>query len=107
MPITSNFPAPNPLTIPRFHGFVALTYWPALALCVAMCRLLHMATNLAINDQLLEEALRMGGQRTKKDTVTQALEEYVQRRKQARILELFGKVDFDPKYDYKRQRRRR
>ena len=71
-----------------------------------MCRLLHMPTNLAIDDRLLNEAVRVGGQRTKKATVTQALEEYVQRRKQARILDLFGKVDFDPKYDYKRQRRR-
>jgi Arc/MetJ family transcription regulator len=65
-----------------------------------------MATNLAIDDRLLDEALRVGGQRTKKDTVNQALEEYVQRRKQARILDLFGKVDLDPTYDYKRQRRR-
>lgn len=65
-----------------------------------------MATNLAIDDRLLDEALRVGGQRTKKDTVTQALVEYVQRRKQAKILDLFGKVDFDPKYDHKRQRRR-
>jgi len=65
-----------------------------------------MATNLAIDDRLLDEALRVGGQRTKKDTVTQALMEYVQRRKQAKILDLFGKVDFDPKYDHKRQRRR-
>jgi hypothetical protein len=48
----------------------------------------------------------VGGQRTKKSTVTQALQEYVQRRKQARILDLFGKVDFDAKYDYKQQRRR-
>ena len=71
-----------------------------------MCKLLHMATNLAIDDRLLEEALRVGGHRTKKDTVTEALEEYIRRRKQARILDLFGKVDFDPKYDYKRQRRR-
>ena len=63
-----------------------------------------MATNLAIDDQLLDEALRVGGQRTKKDTVTQALQEFVQRRKQARILDLFGKVDFDPKYDHKHQR---
>jgi len=77
-----------------------------LAPRACVCRLLHMATNLAIDDRLLEEALRVGGQRTKKDTVTQALQEYVQRRKQARILDLFGKVDFDPKYDYKRQRRR-
>lgn len=65
-----------------------------------------MATNLAIDERLLDEALRVGGQRTKKDTVTQALLEYVQRRKQAKILDLFGKVDFDPKYDHKRQRRR-
>jgi Arc/MetJ family transcription regulator len=65
-----------------------------------------MATNLAIDDRLLEEALQIGGQTTKKDTVTQALMEYIQRRKQARILDLFGKVDFDPKYDHKRQRRR-
>ena len=65
-----------------------------------------MATNLAIDDRLLDEALRVGGQRTKKDTVTQALEEYVQRRKQAKILDLFGKIQLDPKYDYKRQRRR-
>ncbi len=64
-----------------------------------------MATNLAIDDGLLNEALRIGGRQTKKDTVTQALEEYVQRRKQARILDLFGKVAFDSKYDYKRQRR--
>ena len=71
-----------------------------------MCRLLHMATNLAIDDGLLNEALRIGGKQTKKDTVTQALEEYIRRRKQARILDLFGKVGFDSKYDYKRQRRR-
>ena len=65
-----------------------------------------MATNLAIDDRLLEEALRIGGQRTKKATVTEALEEYIQRRKQAKILELFGTVEFDPTYDYKKQRRR-
>jgi Arc/MetJ family transcription regulator len=65
-----------------------------------------MATNLAIDDGLLGEAQRIGGHRTKKATVTEALEEYIQRRKQARVLELFGKVDFDPKYNYKRQRNR-
>ena len=65
-----------------------------------------MATNLAIDDRLLEEALQIGGQSTKKETVNQALLEYVQRRKQARVLDLFGKIDFDPKYDHKRQRRR-
>lgn len=65
-----------------------------------------MPTNLAIDDRLLNEALQIGGERTKKATVTQALREYVERRKQARILDLFGKVEFDPRYDYKRQRRR-
>ena len=65
-----------------------------------------MPTNLAIDDHLLAEAQRIGGQRTKKATVTEALEEYIQRRKRAKILKLFGTVDFDPKYDYKKQRRR-
>lgn len=71
-----------------------------------MCENLHMATNLAIDDRLLEEALKIGGHRTKKATVTEALEEYVQRRKQAKVISLFGKIDFDPKYDYKKARRR-
>ena len=66
-----------------------------------------MPTNLAIDDQLLEEAQRIGGHRTKKATVNEALEEYIRRRKQARIIDLFGAVEFDPKYDYKKQRRKR
>jgi Arc/MetJ family transcription regulator len=72
-----------------------------------MCRVPHMATNLAIDDRLLNEALKVGGHRTKKATVTEALEEYVRRRKQMSIIELFGKIDFDPDYDYKKQRRRK
>jgi Bacterial antitoxin of type II TA system, VapB len=66
-----------------------------------------MATNLAIDERLLEEALKIGGQKTKKATVTQALNEYIQRRKQGRVVELFGRIDIDPKYDYKAQRRRK
>ena len=66
-----------------------------------------MATNLALDDKLLEEAVRVGGRATKKATVTEALQEYIGRRKQARIAELFGTVDYDPKYDYTKQRRRR
>ena len=65
-----------------------------------------MATNLAIDGRLLEEAQKVGGHRTKKATVTEALQEYIRRRKQARILSLFGSVDFDPDYDYKQQRSR-
>jgi Arc/MetJ family transcription regulator len=66
-----------------------------------------MATNLAIDDRLLNEARKVGGHKTKKATVTEALTEYIQRRRQQRILDLFGKVSVDPKYDYKAQRRRR
>ena len=74
-----------------------------------MCSLLHMPTNLAIDDRLLNEALRVGGHRTKKATVTEALEEYIRRRNQLGILELFGKLDFHPDFDreYKRARHRR
>ena len=66
-----------------------------------------MATNLALDDRLLEEALKIGGRATKKDTVTEALQEYISRRKPARVTDLFGTIGYDPKYDYKKQRRRR
>lgn len=72
-----------------------------------MCNDLHMATNLAIDDRLLEEALKIGGQKTKKATVTEALQEYIQRRKQQQVVQLFGKLDWDPTYDHKQQRRRK
>jgi Arc/MetJ family transcription regulator len=64
-----------------------------------------MPTNLAIDDRLIEEAQKLGHHRTKKDAVTAALDEYVQRLKQQEILSLFGTVDFDEAYDYKRERR--
>ncbi|HET9406444.1 MAG TPA: type II toxin-antitoxin system VapB family antitoxin [Candidatus Sulfotelmatobacter sp.] len=66
-----------------------------------------MATNLALDDKLIEEARKMGGHKSKKDAVTTALQEYVRRHKQARIIEAFGTVDFDPAYDYKAGRRRK
>ena len=66
-----------------------------------------MATNLALDDRLLQEALKIGGKTTKRETVTEALQEYIGRRKQVGVLELFGSVDYDRKYDYKKQRRRR
>jgi Arc/MetJ family transcription regulator len=64
-----------------------------------------MATNLAINDALIEEARRIGGHSTKKQAVTVALEEYVAHRKQLAILDLFGTIDFDKTYDYRRSRK--
>jgi Arc/MetJ family transcription regulator len=65
-----------------------------------------MPTNLVIDERLLEKAQKIGGLPTKKATVNQALLEYIQHRKQAKILKLFGTVEFDSKYDYKKQRRR-
>jgi hypothetical protein len=65
-----------------------------------------MATNLAIDDRLIEEARKAGGHRTKKATVTEALEEYIRRRKQLHIVRLFGTIDFVSDYDYKKQRQR-
>lgn len=66
-----------------------------------------MPTNLAIDDKLLEEALKVGGKRTKRDTVNDALREFIQRRKRLKALEAFGTVAMDPAYDYKRLRSRR
>lgn len=63
-----------------------------------------MATNLAINDSLLLEALEISGLKTKKDTVNLALKEFVDRRKQLEIISLFGKMDPDQDYDYKQGR---
>lgn len=63
-----------------------------------------MPTNLAIDDKLIEDALMIGNHRTKKAVVTEALQEYIQRRKQVEILKLFGTIDYDADYDYKDQR---
>lgn len=66
-----------------------------------------MPTNLAIDDQLLEEAVKIGGKPTKRETVNEALREYIQRRKRIKALEAFGTIAMDPAYDYKKMRRRR
>jgi len=66
-----------------------------------------MATYLALDDRLIEEARRAGKHKTKKAAVTAALDEYIRRRKQLAILQAFGTFDFDPSYDYKAERRRR
>lgn len=60
-----------------------------------------MATNLAINDDLLVQAQKIGNIKTKKDTVNQALAEFIQRRKQEDVISMFGTVVYDPGYDYK------
>lgn len=66
----------------------------------------NMATNLALDVNLINEAQSIGGAKTKKAAVTEALKEYIQRRKQVRITSLFGEVDYDPDYDYKKLRSR-
>ena len=65
-----------------------------------------MATNLSIDTQLLEDALKIGGLKTKKDTVNLALQEFIKKRKAADILTLFGKIEYDEDYNYKKGRRR-
>jgi len=66
-----------------------------------------MATNIQIDNDLIQEALRLGGQRTKRGVVEEALQEYVQRRKQLKIIELFGTIEYDEGYDYKKQRQKK
>ncbi len=65
-----------------------------------------MATNLDINPSLLQRALEVSGERTKTAVVTRALEEYVARREQRRLLELFGALEWDHRFDYKAERSR-
>jgi len=66
-----------------------------------------MATNLAIDNELLDTALKVGGLKSKKETVNQALCEFIKRRKTSDIIEMFGKVDYDADYDYKEGRQKR
>jgi Arc/MetJ family transcription regulator len=74
---------------------------------IRLCDSLHMATNLALDDRLIIQAQRAGKHKSKREAVNAALAEYVQRRKQLRILDYFGTIDFDPSYDYKTERRKR
>jgi hypothetical protein len=65
-----------------------------------------MATNLSIDPKLIEDALKVSGERTKRAAVTRALEEFIARRRQKRMLDLFGKLEWDRSYDYKAERSR-
>ncbi len=65
-----------------------------------------MATNLALDDKLILQAQKAGRHKTKKAAVTAALKEYIAHKKQLQILDLFGTVKFDPKFDYKKARKR-
>ena len=68
---------------------------------------MHMATNIQLNEGLIDEAQKLGKHRSKRATVDEALLEYVQRRKQWEIVQLFGQIDYDEDYDYKSSRHRK
>ena len=71
-----------------------------------MCESMHMATNVHLDEDLIAEAQRLGKHPSKRATIEDALREYVQRRKQLEIIQLFGKIDYDDSYDYKSARHR-
>ncbi len=75
-------------------------------MCELVCRLSHMATNLDLNPTLLDRALALSGEKTKKAAVTKALEEFIARREQARVEELFDQLEWDSDFDYKAERSR-
>jgi Arc/MetJ family transcription regulator len=75
---------------------------------MGMCRIgWVMPTNLKLDDKMIAEAVKLGGFKTKQDAVNAALAEFVGRRNRLRMLDLAGKIEFDPNWDYKRMRRRR
>ena len=75
-------------------------------MCDFMCIGLHMATSLSIDPKLIERALEVSGERTKKAAVTKALQEFIARRQQKRLLDLMGKFEWDFSYDHKADRLR-
>ena len=77
-----------------------------LRLCDWLCDHPHMATNLAIDPDLLDRAVAVSGERTKTAAVKRALEEFIARREQGKIVELFGSLEWDPEYDNKAARSR-
>lgn len=79
----------------------------SIDMCGDLCEHSHMATNLSIEPELLEKALEVSGEKTKKAAVTQALVEYIARRERAGIVDIFGQLEWDNSYDYKEERERR
>ena len=77
-----------------------------LVVCGIVCILSHIATNLSLDPALLERALAVSGERTKKAAVTRALLEFIARREQEKLLELFNALEWEPEYDYQVERSR-
>src|SRR5260221_14336751 len=93
-------------------GTSSMRAWPtglrlSRLLCRIMCERRHMATNLSLDPGLIEQAVKGGGERTKKAAVTRALQEYIARRRQKHLLELMGKLEWDESFDYKAERSRK
>jgi Arc/MetJ family transcription regulator len=72
-----------------------------------MCKEQHIATNLALDPDLVERALKVSGEKTKKAAVSRALEEFVTRRSQKRLVDLMAKLEWDESFNYKAERSRR
>jgi putative antitoxin of VapBC-like toxin-antitoxin system len=92
---------------PRVRGAVATVEAPAADYVVChTCGGSHMPTNLALDPKLIDKALKVSGEKTKEAAVTRALQEFIARREQRRILHLFATLEWDPTYDYKKERSR-
>jgi Arc/MetJ family transcription regulator len=87
-------------------AFLIATVARSADMCDTLCGGTHMATNLSIDPELIEQALEVSGERTKKAAVTKALREFIARRRQKRLLDLMGKLEWDSSYDYKKERNR-
>jgi hypothetical protein len=74
-------------------------------MCDTLCGGADMATNLDLDDKLINKAVKLGGHPSKKAAVNEALEQYVRYLEQQKIISLFGTIDYDPEYDYKKQRK--
>lgn len=92
---------------PARHDGMPQLRAPTFVLHNALCDCTTVPTNLAIDDELLERAKRLGKHKSKRETVNVALREYVRRRQLLELLDAFGTVELDPGWDYKKERRRR
>src|SRR5207302_7524262 len=92
---------------PAFRGPHPAELPAAQALCRLMCKESHMATNLSLDPKLIERAVEVSGERTKKAAVTRALEEFIARRRQKRLIDLMGKLEWDQSFDYNAELSRR
>ena len=77
-----------------------------LVMCALVCHRSHMSTKLEIDSELLEKAFEVSGEKTRKAAVTRALQEFIARREQKRLLDLVQSLEWDAKLDYKRDRSR-